>query len=542
MTGFQSYYQYDAFDVGNVNINTKLINLKIPLISYPQRGTLPSVDFWVNYSPSLWKYTCGSYCTWSPTSLRFGISFQQLLPYVGVARFHTDLHVQPVDYAYHAFDPTGAQHVLGWTSPTMMESVDGSGFRFDGTNITDKNGITYCWAQRGCVMRDPNGNAVTVDQQTGDTIDSVGRHLVGLNYSLLQPGCTTSSLLGPNGGTAPFTVCVSTVNISTTFSWPVGSHQYIGSVNMITSIIRPNGTSWSFTYDNYGDLQSIGTPMGGTISFTYGSLSSTLGGGAPYYLLVSTRAVDAHDSSGAHSWSYSTTQSGQLMMTDPLGNDTVYTITHNGNQDIQSTNVDYYNGSHTNPQNLIKSEFTQNLVSGPNPFFYIDNNSSAYAAIPIYTTTIWASGRVSKTCLLYDGLQNVPCAPIYSPGQIFTDNNPDGHGTQYPFTYGSVIQTSDYDFGNGAAGALLRQTNNQYLWQGNSNYQSANLLSLVSSSAILDSSGAQFAQTSYGYDENNGSPQGVFGNETVGYAVAERWHISGDEHSVRHARNANSKD
>src|ERR1700687_2203556 len=109
MTGFQPYYQYDSFDVGNVNVNNGLINLKIPLISYPQRGTLPSVDFWVRYYPTKWTVRwSGTYWYWEPASLNFGISLWELAPYVGLARYHTDLRHPPVDYAYHAVDSTGA--------------------------------------------------------------------------------------------------------------------------------------------------------------------------------------------------------------------------------------------------------------------------------------------------------------------------------------------------------------------------------------------------------------------------------------------------
>jgi YD repeat-containing protein len=76
------------------------------------------------------------------------------------------------------------------------------------------------------------------------------------------------------------------------------------------------------------------------------------------------------------------------------------------------------------------------------------------------------------------------------------------------------VGRSEYDFGPGTQGPLLRQTNNQYLWQSNANYLSANLLDRLSSTTVLNGSGQQIAASTYAYDENNGSPQGTFANQT----------------------------
>jgi RHS repeat-associated protein len=53
-----------------------------------------------------------------------------------------------------------------------------------------------------------------------------------------------------------------------------------------------------------------------------------------------------------------------------------------------------------------------------------------------------------------------------------------------------------------------------YLWQTSSAYLTANLVNLVSNTVTTTASGATAAQTNYGYDENNGSPQGALGNLT----------------------------
>ena len=180
------------------------------------------------------------------------------------------------------------------------------------------------------------------------------------------------------------------------------------------------------------------------------------------------------------------------------------------------TTVQYYNGSHLTASNLQKTVDMQYAVSAQNSFAYIDNFQMPYSIIPILTKTTLPNGVVSQTCLLHDSMQNGPCAGSYNSGggPTFYDKNDTTTGTTYPFSYGSTVQKSEYDYGSGAAGALLRQTNTQVQWQANGSYLTANLLNLPASVAVLDGGAHQVAQTTFGYDENNGSPQGIFGNQT----------------------------
>src|SRR6266852_6257115 len=61
MLGFQPYYQYDFFEVGNINTVNGMINMDIPLISYQQRGTLPPLRLSASYSGSRWqRYSDGN--------------------------------------------------------------------------------------------------------------------------------------------------------------------------------------------------------------------------------------------------------------------------------------------------------------------------------------------------------------------------------------------------------------------------------------------------------------------------------------------------
>jgi len=108
-------------------------------------------------------------------------------------------------------------------------------------------------------------------------------------------------------------------------------------------------------------------------------------------------------------------------------------------------------------------------------------------------------------------------------------------GTTYPFVYGSVVQKYEYDYGSGNPGSLVRQTNSQFQWQVNGAYITANLLDRVSSTTAFDGGSHQLAQTTYGYDENNGSPQGVYGNQTS----VTRWLNTGTSPKTQYVYDSN---
>jgi RHS repeat-associated protein len=77
--------------------------------------------------------------------------------------------------------------------------------------------------------------------------------------------------------------------------------------------------------------------------------------------------------------------------------------------------------------------------------------------------------------------------------------------------YGELLTESDYDYGNGNPGPLLRQTNNQYMALSGpnpANYLASNLLALPYTVQVEDSSG-QLSLTQYNYDENTPTSSGL---------------------------------
>src|SRR5262249_1744144 len=121
------------------------------------------------------------------------------------------------------------------------------------------------------------------------------------------------------------------------------------------------------------------------------------------------------------------------------------------------------------------------------------------------TTTVYPSGKVSKIHREYDP----------------------GLGTGKPI-FGNVKKELQYDWGQGAPGALLRETDTTYQWEINSAYLTAHLLDLPASVVTKDAGGNRVAETDYTYDDpayltasgvtmqhNSTPPAGVRGNQTT---------------------------
>ena len=106
-----------------------------------------------------------------------------------------------------------------------------------------------------------------------------------------------------------------------------------GTAQLLSQIVLPNGTSYTFSYDSYLSLTRLRLPTGGSISYTWQNLALTWNGGSPTYAPISrgltTRSVDANNGTGAKIWHYQwvlnppAVGGWKHIVTDPAGNDQV---------------------------------------------------------------------------------------------------------------------------------------------------------------------------------------------------------------------------
>jgi RHS repeat-associated protein len=528
--GIVPYGAYDEQGFDNIGLSNGNLILTIPLMSYPQKGTLPDVGYSLISNDPDWVQNCNTddqgntYCDWElDNNARFGpkpVPNNELwkVPCGGC---------DPLGVWTNVIDSTGAAYTAGplnsnWTPYFTM---DGSGYVLNSSGITDRNGILHGATK----WTDPSGNTVTVLSGgyagQGGYTDSFGRSIpappatcapAGIcGTGVSSPGCYETGYPANYGGTAPFTFCFENI----TYSSDIGTADDPNNQCSITepgtaqalvlqSVTLPNGASWQFGYDSTGDIQSVTTPTGGTVMYAW---ETQPGGtqcgydGEVFNRWVQTRTVNAVPGNPAYAktWTYSYTPSfAPTTVTDPDGNYTVWNLP--GGQ------TKYYGSS----SNLLKTITTQD-------FTYYNSSSGSYASyqsLPELVTTTWGNGQVSATCTIWDQNTNTSCVAgqdaISSSAQYF----------YYPYTYihvpiiyGSKLFQYDYDYGNGSYGSVLHKTATQYQWQNSSNYQAANLLDLVASVQILNAGGAQAAYTSYNYDEAfsyTGCSSGPCGNQT----------------------------
>jgi RHS repeat-associated protein len=539
--GLMPYQSYHGGDIDKINLSNGIVNVDIPLISYPQRGGKLILDFTLafNSKPLVYQKFCtpqipkgpAPTCNWSWLQFIYGqsdyLTGWRVADMQSISRFSYDEKVpisngpSTTDYDWIQIQTgDGSIHPSGQISgSTGQITLDGSNFASVGGSptagcaptcyILDANGVMYNNTSWTSVIReDPDGNEISL--ASGSYTDTVGRSIPifptpTTTFTNQQAAVCKGSLPvyelsiwqvpGVNGGTQTYTFCYAQVP----YLVPNPNQSpYTQSGNLVElqSVALPNGLSWVFGYDAtngtstaYGDLTSITFPTGGTISYTYQSIQSTASPTDHTTRWVATRTENANDGQGAHNWQYGFvlgTSAGGLgqsskttTVTDPYGNQVVHNFS-DAMFDGYETLAQYYNGS-SSSGSLLRSVATNYNYIPATGYFY-----------PAQVMNVFPS---SQTTTLDNGLASVKtwsyCCSI-SLSQEGTAG-----------TYGLPSDEKDYDFASSGTGTLLKEKQTTYEFQTNANYLTANLLNLKASEEILNGSGAEVASDSYTYDESN---------------------------------------
>lgn len=358
------------------------------------------------------------------------------------------------------------------------------------------------------------------------------------------------------GVSSPFIFCYARIKIRTAYYGAPGQQNYYGNdiytdlnttSDVLLSIKRPDGLYWKFEYDaadpnntnsaGYGDLMKVITPQGGSISYTYGGYGNIFGaGGVPFHGLA-TRTVD--DGAGnVRTWEYhvqdtitaplNATATETTRVVNPLEpgqsvrNETVYTyvdpINRNGTEPTVEWKRETYQGSAASGTLLQRTENSYLATTDPSPVY----NSGHPSTLPTTTTTTlmdtssatpqnvtssvnhsaYDSGFIVMQEECYRPatyLATYSCAPYWSSTNVVATG----------FAYLGLPKEVDY---SNYSGYPNKQEFTTYQWEANGNYKTANILGAPYTATVTD--GTNSTTTTYNYDENNGSPQGVFGNLT----------------------------
>jgi YD repeat-containing protein len=373
---------------------------------------------------------------------------------------------------------------------------------------------------------DTNGNVISFSTDGNGNLtitDSVGRTVYipnGLGQIQYHNSNGTLETIALN--------FVPSVFPTPTFNQPVVGG-YVNSVSVnpvfeeLNSIVLPNGLTYTFQYDAYGEITKITYPSGGYARYSYGvyerpvEINNDYGFEADqrtvakkYVCRAAVTAAGATTPSGytGASAPNTCTQSEDVTtynfvapgaptyansVTDPLGNETSYTF---GNP---TTTIATYQGTSTLMQNVVETQ-------------------SYYHTVERDTTLF--NGLTSKILWTYDMTPHTETESVTDRG-VAT-------GFSTPITSYNVTQQQEYDF----TGSLVRQTNYSYIQTANPangvDYYGLNLhiLNRKSQEIVYSVSGStltQVALTNYTVDQYPSSVSASYATQH-GYPIAAQWY------------------
>lgn len=475
---FGSYSTSPRDTINNQNLN---VHVKIPFLSVRGRHT----GFYFNqvYDSMIYaRVTSGGTTSWTPVLNNNGDptwGWNTLSPmgeflYTDTWTYPDDCDSFDTQTNWSFLDGEGTPHPfstslyisyyyscdgVSWYGNYTGYATDNSGYYLNIINGTaqSKDGITTCCNE---AVSDPNGNYIWEGGSSAapNWTDTTGREVIaGSIYS------TYTDYEVP-GGVVLAAVNYETLSIMTNFGCS-DVVDYMGTARVPSSIVFTNGDTYSFTYEptpshsGYytGRLQKIQLPDGGYYEYVYGTTNDGINCSDGTTLNV-TREIN--DGTNTYDWVFNRTYSSgwTTTVTDPgLSYDTspdytVYTFNTNGQETSRKV---YHYGS----------------------------GSSATLQQTVNTT--WASnGTPDSKMTILDT----------SSTQAETDTSYDSNG---------ILQSlTEYDWGTGTHGSSspLRTTTYSYALSSNSNYTSQNLLGLVTTKSIQNSSGTTVFRQDYTYD------------------------------------------
>jgi hypothetical protein len=363
--GTTAYQSYSGSSLESVNLATGTLSVHIPLLSYPQRGSLKlNFELLSTGAPVLTEYTqtvgkqenmlLPTYSVPNAT-IPPGVGTNTATPPYGVYPAYADAAtvgtLSPVLETFGSyknyvsvsavFEPNGAEHILGnlgtnsvqasnyayVTYSGPFESVDATGWNYS-TNaagnallLTRSDGVTFNLAAPR-YEQDPNGN--TIQFGASGYTDTIGRFVPyppepGASGNTSTGNCSgplpvTAAVLwsppGQGNSTLSYVFCYASVQVEYPSDSNIAGTGIVQPVTMLQSVVLPNNTTWTFQYNDSDPGDPAGTNYGNLTAITLptgGSITYTYAnasgpGGLGQIRVVSSRTIN--DSTGSHTWTY----------------------------------------------------------------------------------------------------------------------------------------------------------------------------------------------------------------------------------------------
>ncbi len=577
-------------EVESVDAATGHLSVRIPFVSVPGRGM--NYRFGIRYESGFWsaalRSTPGSlYYIWKVEKRPYvpdnGLGWAITQPYLTSTSYRTDCSIgggpnfyvlHEDSYIYHDADGSAHPFDLEYQRGLCWDGTDNVGYTSTTGNSPDTSGAGM-WASSffppnpppshsirsadgtvlgaiGTGISDPlGGNAFNNTQMYGGYTDSNGNQkgeypggpdTLGRTIVTQQNG--TNQVLykyyDSAGVLRTYTVNYASISLSTHFNITTAFGLIVENTdtrNKVTSIVLPNGRSYSFQYETngYGGLSRIDFPTGAYVTYTWGTWSA----GERTYRYVTSRTLTVDGQS--YTWSFSrgacngTTgypcESYIVTVTDPLLNQQVYQADHGS-----VTSAKIYNGAATGTP-LRQYDIVYMVLGG---YRWPDETGRLPTRI---TTTL--DGTVSnKIEYDYDSVDYPYETCSDWTGCVYSGPQTGGWTT----SRGNVTEIREYDWGQGTPGALIRRTKKTYLHDPNANpsaaanYLALNIVDKVLTETVCNGTvacagnGDQAAQTQYEYD--NYVPSGADANPLLSTSGAAQHDYTNFSTSVIYRGNA----
>jgi RHS repeat-associated protein len=434
-TGKPSFSVNIPVENGFINVANGNLHMEFPLATHKQRGAL-ALDEKLVYDSRIWMIGHYNNYYWWPTNVPNTTQAQ------GGWRFVTGAETGTLNYTLNSGTtqgtcqapnrgPTGTQdnyvYTISWSDPSGTNHI------FDAWLFDDENTCGYPTSRTidggyatdasGYYVRgDANGNAVVLDkngtQVYPEVIDRYGNYWsLDNNENLVDdlgrtPVIVTTNgnvtyydVLAPNGPInnnglrVRYIVTTAPIQVSTQFNEnPVV--EWSGTLSPIQSIQLPDGSSYHFSYDSYGEMTSVTLPTGGAIAYGWSNyfdsyqnenrwLTSRTVGSNP--ATTFTPSVITQCSSGG------TGCQEQVTVHKPSGDETVYKLTLNNG--AWNTNTTAYTGSASSDTPLINVVNTYDFSNPcPNQICIGANDITKSTSV----TTLSDTGLMTQTQYCYN--------------------------------------------------------------------------------------------------------------------------------------------
>jgi RHS repeat-associated protein len=385
---------------------------------------------------------------------------------------------------------------------------DGTVYRIDGGDVTwirDRNGnkVSFGYVNGNYTITDQLKRTITVESGVNDPTYGLCNRIKykgfgGADRTIWITFGSMSSVLRSGYSIQNMNVLFPLINAS----------NYAFNPNVITKIVLPNGKFYQFYYNSYMEIARVELPTGGAYEYDYGTGMV----GAPstgamcscqppqIYRRLWEKRIYSNGGTGS-SYDSKTTLSRPESYGFPGANDGYVTVNQYNSSSTLLTSVKHYYYGAAFQSMLNASDPTGYGSWSDGKEYQTDEFASNGTTLLKRVETGW-SARYTPSW--YAGGPDPSGDPrITSVTTTLSDTNQVAQQTFGYDQFNNQTAAYEYDYGNGAPGALIRSSYTTYVTTNNSvdyTADSIHIRDLPSQSSVYDGGGTEKVRVSYEYD------------------------------------------